>query len=68
MENGKDKVIEILMNRDGSDRYEAEEQVDECIRRCNDAIQGGKFILDDIIQDELGLEPDFLEDILPGVF
>ena len=58
MNKGIEKVTRILMNRDGSDHA----------RRCNDAFENGEFILDDIIQDELGLEPDYLEDILPEVF
>ena len=68
MNKGIEKVTRILMNRDGSDHAEAKEQVEECARRCNDAFENGEFILDDIIQDELGLEPDYLEDILPEVF
>ena len=68
MSKGIEKVTRILMNRDGSDHAEAKGQVEECARRCEAAIEGGEFILDDIIQDELGLEPDYLEDILPEVF
>lgn len=55
-----DKIIKILMKRDGMDYESARslcnETRDEII--CNPAQA------DEIIEDYLGLEPDYLEDLL----
>lgn len=55
------RVIEILMQRDGIDREYAEKLIketrDEII--CSDVMDA-----DEIIMDYLNLEPDYLEDIL----
>lgn len=57
---GKEKVIQILMNRDNIDREEAtaliNETVDEMIMNPTEA--------DEIIMNYLGLESDYIEDIL----
>ena len=54
------KVIEILMNRDHMDYEEArilvKETVDEIISNPNEA--------DQIMLDYLGLEPDYIMDVL----
>jgi len=57
---GKEKVIKILMDRDNVDRNEAEilinETVDEMIQYPMEA--------DEIIMNYLGLEPDYIEDLI----
>ena len=55
------KVVEILMRRDGmaeSDSIELVKETRELI------LNSGTFFPDDIIWDNLGLEPDYLMDIL----
>ena len=57
------RVTEILMRRDGDTKEEAEKRIANVQRRIE------KYAFDDeeateIIMDELGLEPDYLFDIL----
>ena len=54
------KVIEILMKRDGIDKEYAEALVKETC----DEIMINPDMADEIIEDYLGLEPDYLEYIL----
>lgn len=55
------RVIEILMKRDGID----EEYAEKLVKETRDEIMCGDIMMaDDIIMDYLGLEPDYLEDIL----
>ena len=54
------KVIEILMKRDGIDKEYAEALVKET----RDEIMINPDMADEIIEDYLGLEPDYLEYIL----
>ena len=57
------KVVEILMKRDGLSRREAQEQfneVQEMIQECNfDPIE-----TEDILIEELGLEMDYIFEFL----
>lgn len=57
------RVVEILMRRDGDTKEEAEKRIANVQHRIE------KYAFDDeeateIIMDELGLEPDYLFDIL----
>ena len=54
------KVIEILINRDGLTESEAKELIDET----REMIITGPEDADQIISEQLGLEPDYLFDIL----
>lgn len=55
------RVIEILMKRDGIDKEHAEKLVKET----RDEIMCSHIMMAaDILMDYLGLEPDYLEDIL----
>ena len=56
-----ERVISILMNRDGIDRDEAV----SLIKECREEIWENPDEADEIISDTLGLEPDYLMDILP---
>ena len=51
------KVVEILMHRDGMTREEAEEKVQEVREMIVDA---SAFEVEDILIDELGLEMDYI--------
>ena len=59
----KNKVVEILMKRDGLSRTEAQEQfneVQEMIQECNfDPVE-----TEDILIEELGLEMDYIFEFL----
>ena len=56
------RVVEILMKRDNID----EEYALSLVKETRDEILSSEnpFEVDDIIADYLGLEPDYLEDIL----
>lgn len=55
------KVVEILIKRDGMTKTEAEELVSE-VRE--ELLSRDPIEADDIIIDYLGLEPDYIMDIL----
>lgn len=57
-----EEIIKILMRRDGCTRLDAENIVEECADMINDAIVAGASLesVEDILADELGLEPDYL--------
>ena len=51
------KIVKILMERDGLDEDEAKEQIAEC----REALESGEF---DAIQTYLSLEDDYIFDVL----
>ena len=55
------RVVEILMNRDGMTREEAEEKVQEVREMivCASVLEA-----EDILIDELGLEMDYIFDLI----
>lgn len=55
------EVIRILMERDGMTREEAQETLDEVREMLSEA---DLWEAEDIIADELGLEMDYIFDIL----
>ena len=55
------RVVAILMKRDGMNEADAIELVRETIELI---LNSNTFVPDDIILDNLGLEPDYLMDIL----
>lgn len=63
-----ENVISILMNRDGISKKEAETIVNECKSRLeHEAIATGSYEnAVDIIAEELGLEPDYMPELLSG--
>lgn len=55
------EIVEILMRRDGISQLEAENIVDEVSNILLAAVVRGDLNeCEDIIKDELGLEPDYL--------
>lgn len=59
------RVVNILMKRDGYSKEEAIEMVKDCREEINEAIADGDYDLaEDIIACDLGLEPDYIMDIL----
>ena len=55
------RVVEILMKRDGISREEATRLVDDTRE---EILESDPFDADDIIACNLGLEPDYIFDIL----
>ena len=55
------RIVEILMNRDGMSREEAEEKVQEVRGMIVDA---SAFEVENILIDELGLEMDYIFDLI----
>ena len=55
------KVVEILIKRDGMTKTEAEKLIDETRE---ELLAADPFEAEDIIADYLGLEPDYIMDIL----
>ena len=58
-----DELISLITRRDGISHNEAENIVKDCQREIDDAIfhDGSLDLVEDIIADYLGLEPDYLE-------
>jgi hypothetical protein len=56
------QVVEILMNRDGCTQEEAEQRLAECRALCEESLN--YLEVEDIIASELGLEMDYIFDIL----
>ena len=58
-------LVELLMRRDHITRGEAIEMLFTCKEDLERAVSDGNYNdVDDIIMDDLGLEPDYLFDIL----
>lgn len=63
-----DEVIRILMHRDGIDRTEAKSMIKGFFDDAEDAIGSGDYeAVEDILMDDLGLEPDYIPQLL-GLF
>lgn len=62
----KEAIVRILMRRDGLYRLNAEDIVDQCQYEITDAIDDNCSLeeLEEIIDDYLSLEPDYLEAFL----
>lgn len=54
-------IVEILMERDGMSQDEAQELVD---KTREEVLTSDSFDVDDIMADMLGLEPDYIFDLL----
>ena len=58
-----EKIIEILMERDDLTREQAQQQVEECIVQIEE-VNYDPVESENILMEFLGLEPDYLLDIL----
>ena len=59
------EIINILMRRDGISENEAKNLVEDCMLEIHEAIAAGRYMeAEDIFMDWLGLEPDYLMEIL----
>lgn len=60
-----DEVIRILMHRDGIDKVEAKDMIKSFFDDAEDAINSGDYeAIEDILMDDLGLEPDYIPQLL----
>lgn len=57
-------IVETLMERDNLERCEAEDIKDELRNQALDYLAGGDMMSAMDIMYEVGLEPDYLEDLL----
>lgn len=59
-------IVGILIRRDDCTKEEAKRRIKECRRRLyKEAVQFGNYDLaEEIIAEELGLEPDYMLDLL----
>lgn len=62
--NNMNRVVKILMDRDNIDQENAEALVRETRDEILSLEEDDVFEIDDIILDYLGLEPDYVFDIL----
>ena len=59
------RIVKILMQRDEMSKEEAEELLQETREAMMEAIDAGHYIeAEDIMVDYLGLEPDYIFDII----
>ena len=60
-------ISEVLQERDGLTKEEADEQVHEARGRFKELLEEGNIMeLDDFCLDEFGLEPDYMDEFLYG--
>lgn len=60
-----DNITEVLMRRDGLSEEDAKREVDNFREDIEDSIMSGNLEdIEDTLMNDLGLEPDYLMDIL----
>jgi hypothetical protein len=60
-----DSITEVLMRRDGLSEEDAKREVDDFKADIEDSIMSGNLEdIEDALMNDLGLEPDYLMDIL----
>ena len=60
-----DSITEVLMRRDGLSEEDAKREVDDFKADIEDSIMSGDLEdIEDALMNDLGLEPDYLMDIL----
>ena len=58
------EIIKILMDRDGLTYDEAREMYEETQEEIYGALENGDYNIDDILADNLCLEPDYIFDLI----
>lgn len=59
------KVAKILVERDDMTEDEAREVIEDCRSECEEAIADGDYdLVEDILASDLGLEPDYIFDVM----
>ena len=65
MLTGHERIIDILIRRDEITLEEAREQVEETVILINESVECGSYCeVEDILAEELGLEMDYIFDLL----
>ena len=66
MKTGHDRIVAILMERDELTEEEAREQVEEAAELINEIVAGGGSYeeAEEILLEDLGLEMDYIFDLL----
>ena len=66
MLTGHERIIDILVRRDEITLEEAREQVEETVILINESVESGSSYceVEDILAGELGLEMDYIFDLL----
>ena len=66
MKSGHDKIAAILMERDELTEEEAREQVEDAVEAINDILANGGSYEEagDVLLEDLGLEMDYIFDLL----
>ncbi len=60
-----DSITEVLMRRDGLSEEDAKREVEDFREDIEDSIMSGNLeYIEDALMNDLGLEPDYLMDIL----
>ena len=60
-----DSITEVIMRRDGLSEEDAKREVDDFRADIEDSIMSGNLEdIEDALMNDLGLEPDYLMDIL----
>jgi hypothetical protein len=60
-----DSITEVLMRRDGLSEEDAKREVDDFRADIEDSIMSGNLEdIEDALMNDLGLEPDYLMDLL----
>lgn len=60
-----DSITEVLMRRDGLSEEDAKREVEDFKADIEDSIMSGDLEdIEDVLMNDLGLEPDYLMDIL----
>lgn len=59
-------IEQILMRRDGLDKQEAQDLIDEAKEEVQSIIENGGTLeeVEDVVRDYFGLEPDYVEEML----
>lgn len=59
------EIVNILMRRDGISENEARNLIEDCMLEIHEAIAAGRYMeAEDIFMQEIGLEPDYLINLL----
>lgn len=65
MAKRSERIIKILMERDGDTREEAEARIADCRSELRDCFYGTNCMTaEEVIASELGLEPDYIFDLI----
>lgn len=59
-----------IMERDGIDEDEADDRIEKAISELDEVLEegGDSFEAERVIEDHFGLEPDYLDDLLPPTY